>query len=124
MYVKGADAIKLMNIVNKQKVARARIQHRPPRVSLRPATTPAWPSPAAPEPSFPLGSGLLVLASFSSKADAPQVPMESRPHAPSEGTGKALPETAGLCRDLAGLSHPGFPLGKLLSLLSRLPLKG
>lgn len=37
MYVKGADAIKLMNIVNKQKVARARIQHRPPRVSLHPA---------------------------------------------------------------------------------------
>lgn len=36
MYVKGADAIKLMNIVNKQKVARARIQHRPPRVSPRP----------------------------------------------------------------------------------------
>ncbi|XP_027432812.2 E3 ubiquitin-protein ligase ZNRF3 isoform X3 [Zalophus californianus] len=31
VYVKGADAIKLMNIVNKQKVARARIQHRPPR---------------------------------------------------------------------------------------------
>ncbi|XP_060105174.1 E3 ubiquitin-protein ligase ZNRF3 [Heteronotia binoei] len=30
VYVKGADAIKLMNIVNKQKVARARIQHRPP----------------------------------------------------------------------------------------------
>nr|4CDJ_A Chain A, E3 UBIQUITIN-PROTEIN LIGASE ZNRF3 [Mus musculus]4CDJ_B Chain B, E3 UBIQUITIN-PROTEIN LIGASE ZNRF3 [Mus musculus]4CDK_A Chain A, E3 UBIQUITIN-PROTEIN LIGASE ZNRF3 [Mus musculus]4CDK_B Chain B, E3 UBIQUITIN-PROTEIN LIGASE ZNRF3 [Mus musculus]4CDK_C Chain C, E3 UBIQUITIN-PROTEIN LIGASE ZNRF3 [Mus musculus]4CDK_D Chain D, E3 UBIQUITIN-PROTEIN LIGASE ZNRF3 [Mus musculus] len=27
VYVKGADAIKLMNIVNKQKVARARIQH-------------------------------------------------------------------------------------------------
>nr|XP_033811076.1 E3 ubiquitin-protein ligase ZNRF3 [Geotrypetes seraphini] len=31
VYVKGADAIKLMNIVNKQKVARARIQHRAPR---------------------------------------------------------------------------------------------
>ncbi|KAM4709701.1 E3 ubiquitin-protein ligase ZNRF3 isoform 2-T2 [Discoglossus pictus] len=31
VYVKGMDAIKLMNIVNKQKVARARIQHRPPR---------------------------------------------------------------------------------------------
>lgn len=31
VYVKGADAIKLMNIVNKQKVARAQIQHRPPR---------------------------------------------------------------------------------------------
>ncbi|XP_073917014.1 E3 ubiquitin-protein ligase ZNRF3 isoform X2 [Castor canadensis] len=31
VYVKGADAIKLMNIVNKQKVARARIQHRSPR---------------------------------------------------------------------------------------------
>ncbi|XP_076854004.1 E3 ubiquitin-protein ligase znrf3 isoform X2 [Brachyhypopomus gauderio] len=31
VYVKGADAVKLMNIVNKQKVARARIQHRPPR---------------------------------------------------------------------------------------------
>ncbi|CAL9708042.1 unnamed protein product [Knipowitschia caucasica] len=31
VYVKGNDAIKLMNIVNKQKVARARIQHRPPR---------------------------------------------------------------------------------------------
>ncbi|XP_053557646.1 E3 ubiquitin-protein ligase ZNRF3 isoform X2 [Bombina bombina] len=31
VYVKGVDAIKLMNIVNKQKVARARIQHRPPR---------------------------------------------------------------------------------------------
>ncbi|XP_069353232.1 E3 ubiquitin-protein ligase ZNRF3 [Eulemur rufifrons] len=31
VYVKGADAIKLMNIVNKQKVARARIQHRPLR---------------------------------------------------------------------------------------------
>ncbi|KAM5237665.1 E3 ubiquitin-protein ligase ZNRF3 [Ctenodactylus gundi] len=31
VYVKGADAIKLMNIVNKQKVARARIQHHPPR---------------------------------------------------------------------------------------------
>ncbi|KAJ6656667.1 hypothetical protein lerEdw1_003554, partial [Lerista edwardsae] len=30
VYVKGADAVKLMNIVNKQKVARARIQHRPP----------------------------------------------------------------------------------------------
>ncbi|XP_015279049.1 PREDICTED: E3 ubiquitin-protein ligase ZNRF3 [Gekko japonicus] len=30
VYVKGPDAIKLMNIVNKQKVARARIQHRPP----------------------------------------------------------------------------------------------
>lgn len=46
MYVKGADAIKLMNIVNKQKVARARIQHRPPRVSLRhlphPAICPFW----------------------------------------------------------------------------------
>lgn len=34
VYVKGPDAVKLMNIVNKQKVARARIQHRPPRVSL------------------------------------------------------------------------------------------
>lgn len=33
VYVKGNDAVKLMNIVNKQKVARARIQHRPPRVS-------------------------------------------------------------------------------------------
>lgn len=32
VYVKGNDAVKLMNIVNKQKVARARIQHRPPRV--------------------------------------------------------------------------------------------
>eukprot|EP00073_Rattus_norvegicus_P052655 XP_017455039.1 PREDICTED: LOW QUALITY PROTEIN: E3 ubiquitin-protein ligase ZNRF3 isoform X1 [Rattus norvegicus] len=31
VYVKGADAVKLMNIVNKQKVARARIQHLPPR---------------------------------------------------------------------------------------------
>uniref|UniRef100_A0A8C6ZAW0 E3 ubiquitin-protein ligase ZNRF3 n=1 Tax=Nothoprocta perdicaria TaxID=30464 RepID=A0A8C6ZAW0_NOTPE len=31
VYVKGADAVKLMNIVNKQKVARARIQHRAPR---------------------------------------------------------------------------------------------
>ncbi|KAK0145887.1 E3 ubiquitin-protein ligase ZNRF3 [Merluccius polli] len=31
VYVKGNDAMKLMNIVNKQKVARARIQHRPPR---------------------------------------------------------------------------------------------
>ncbi|XP_061586541.1 E3 ubiquitin-protein ligase znrf3 isoform X2 [Cololabis saira] len=31
VYVKGNDAVKLMNIVNKQKVARARIQHRPPR---------------------------------------------------------------------------------------------
>nr|XP_014342312.1 PREDICTED: E3 ubiquitin-protein ligase ZNRF3 [Latimeria chalumnae] len=31
VYVKGADAIRLMTIVNKQKVARARIQHRPPR---------------------------------------------------------------------------------------------
>ncbi|TRY84674.1 hypothetical protein DNTS_003191 [Danionella cerebrum] len=31
VFVKGADAVKLMNIVNKQKVARARIQHRPPR---------------------------------------------------------------------------------------------
>ncbi|KAJ7993655.1 hypothetical protein DPEC_G00256900 [Dallia pectoralis] len=31
VYVKGADAVKLMNIVNKQKMARARIQHRPPR---------------------------------------------------------------------------------------------
>ncbi|KAJ7309870.1 hypothetical protein JRQ81_007944 [Phrynocephalus forsythii] len=30
VYVKGADAVKLMTIVNKQKVARARIQHRPP----------------------------------------------------------------------------------------------
>lgn len=35
VYVKGNDAIKLMNIVNKQKVARARIQHRPPRVRHR-----------------------------------------------------------------------------------------
>lgn len=34
VYVKGADAVKLMNIVNKQKVARARIQHRPPPVRL------------------------------------------------------------------------------------------
>lgn len=34
VYVKGADAVKLMNIVNKQKVARARIQHRPPRVRV------------------------------------------------------------------------------------------
>ncbi|XP_078083780.1 E3 ubiquitin-protein ligase znrf3 isoform X2 [Mustelus asterias] len=31
VYVKGIDAVRLMNIVNKQKVARARIQHRPPR---------------------------------------------------------------------------------------------
>ncbi|XP_071998312.1 E3 ubiquitin-protein ligase ZNRF3 [Engystomops pustulosus] len=31
VYMKGNDAIKLMNIVNKQKGARARIQHRPPR---------------------------------------------------------------------------------------------
>ncbi|XP_062890371.1 E3 ubiquitin-protein ligase znrf3 isoform X1 [Mobula hypostoma] len=31
VYVKGVDAARLMNIVNKQKVARARIQHRPPR---------------------------------------------------------------------------------------------
>ncbi|XP_023668118.2 E3 ubiquitin-protein ligase znrf3 isoform X2 [Paramormyrops kingsleyae] len=31
VYVKGTDAVKLMNIVNKQKMARARIQHRPPR---------------------------------------------------------------------------------------------
>ncbi|XP_041079339.1 E3 ubiquitin-protein ligase znrf3-like isoform X2 [Polyodon spathula] len=31
VYVKGVDAVKLMNIVNKQKVARARIQHRPPQ---------------------------------------------------------------------------------------------
>ncbi|XP_068127737.1 E3 ubiquitin-protein ligase ZNRF3 [Hyperolius riggenbachi] len=31
VYMKGMDAIKLMNIVNKQKGARARIQHRPPR---------------------------------------------------------------------------------------------
>ncbi|XP_056150359.1 E3 ubiquitin-protein ligase znrf3 [Lampris incognitus] len=31
VYVKGNDAVKLMNIVNKQKMARARIQHRPPR---------------------------------------------------------------------------------------------
>ncbi|CAL8344655.1 unnamed protein product [Lota lota] len=31
VYVKGNDAMKLMNIVNKQKVARARIQHRPPK---------------------------------------------------------------------------------------------
>uniref|UniRef100_A0A1A8IG35 E3 ubiquitin-protein ligase ZNRF3 n=2 Tax=Nothobranchius kuhntae TaxID=321403 RepID=A0A1A8IG35_NOTKU len=31
VYVKGNDAVKLMNIVNKQKVARARIQHRQPR---------------------------------------------------------------------------------------------
>lgn len=31
VYVKGMDAVRLMNIVNKQKVARARIQHRPPR---------------------------------------------------------------------------------------------
>ena len=35
VYVKGADAVKLMNIVNKQKVARARIQHRPPRVNIK-----------------------------------------------------------------------------------------
>ncbi|KAA0716781.1 E3 ubiquitin-protein ligase znrf3 [Triplophysa tibetana] len=34
VYVKGPDAVKLMNIVNKQKVARARIQHRPPRSSM------------------------------------------------------------------------------------------
>uniref|UniRef100_A0A3Q2WLP0 E3 ubiquitin-protein ligase ZNRF3 n=1 Tax=Haplochromis burtoni TaxID=8153 RepID=A0A3Q2WLP0_HAPBU len=34
VYVKGNDAVKLMNIVNKQKVARARIQHRPPRSSM------------------------------------------------------------------------------------------
>lgn len=33
VFVKGGDALKLMNIVNKQKVARARIQHGPPRVS-------------------------------------------------------------------------------------------
>ncbi|XP_036383014.1 E3 ubiquitin-protein ligase znrf3 [Megalops cyprinoides] len=31
VYVKGTDAMRLMNIVNKQKVARARIQHKPPR---------------------------------------------------------------------------------------------
>ncbi|KAJ8380177.1 hypothetical protein SKAU_G00009550 [Synaphobranchus kaupii] len=31
VYVKGGDAMRLMNIVNKQKVARARIQHKPPR---------------------------------------------------------------------------------------------
>nr|XP_025044618.1 E3 ubiquitin-protein ligase ZNRF3-like [Pelodiscus sinensis] len=31
VYVKGADAVKLMNIVNKQKVARARIQHWSPQ---------------------------------------------------------------------------------------------
>ncbi|XP_073532504.1 E3 ubiquitin-protein ligase ZNRF3 [Phyllobates terribilis] len=31
VYMKGTDAMKLMNIVNKQKGARARIQHRPPR---------------------------------------------------------------------------------------------
>ncbi|KAJ8286010.1 hypothetical protein GJAV_G00033500 [Gymnothorax javanicus] len=31
VYVKGGDATRLMNIVNKQKVARARIQHKPPR---------------------------------------------------------------------------------------------
>lgn len=53
MYVKGADAIKLMNIVNKQKVARARIQHRPPRVSLR----------RGPPPPAPSGSGLFFFAS-------------------------------------------------------------
>ncbi|KAL8179951.1 UNVERIFIED_CONTAM: hypothetical protein K2H54_000579 [Gekko kuhli] len=35
VYVKGADAVKLMNIVNKQKVARARIQHRPPPIKLK-----------------------------------------------------------------------------------------
>lgn len=41
VYVKGNDAVKLMNIVNKQKVARARIQHRPPRVRThaKPQTT-------------------------------------------------------------------------------------
>lgn len=39
VYVKGNDAVKLMNIVNKQKVARARIQHRPPRVRA-PVKTP------------------------------------------------------------------------------------
>ncbi|XP_048860626.1 E3 ubiquitin-protein ligase znrf3-like isoform X2 [Brienomyrus brachyistius] len=31
VFVKGGDAVKLMNIVNKQKVARARIQHGPPQ---------------------------------------------------------------------------------------------
>ncbi|KAL4609676.1 E3 ubiquitin-protein ligase ZNRF3 isoform X2 [Arapaima gigas] len=31
VFVNGIDAVKLMNIVNKQKVARARIQHRPSR---------------------------------------------------------------------------------------------
>ncbi|KAJ8415362.1 hypothetical protein AAFF_G00423420 [Aldrovandia affinis] len=31
VYMKGGDAMRLMNIVNKQKVARARIQHKPPR---------------------------------------------------------------------------------------------
>ncbi|XP_055003154.1 E3 ubiquitin-protein ligase ZNRF3 [Sorex araneus] len=31
VYVKGTEAVKLMNIVNKQKVARARIQYRTPR---------------------------------------------------------------------------------------------
>ncbi|XP_067317864.1 E3 ubiquitin-protein ligase ZNRF3-like isoform X2 [Anolis sagrei] len=34
VYVKGADAARLMNIVNKQKVARARIQHRSPPNSM------------------------------------------------------------------------------------------
>ncbi|PIO41065.1 hypothetical protein AB205_0024760 [Aquarana catesbeiana] len=34
VYMKGMDAIKLMNIVNKQKGARARIQHRPPRLCI------------------------------------------------------------------------------------------
>ncbi|XP_023678688.2 E3 ubiquitin-protein ligase znrf3-like isoform X2 [Paramormyrops kingsleyae] len=31
VFVKGGEAVKLMNIVNKQKVARARIQHGPPQ---------------------------------------------------------------------------------------------
>ena len=39
VYVKGNDAMKLMNIVNKQKVARARIQHRPPKVRLQASLT-------------------------------------------------------------------------------------
>lgn len=43
VYVKGNDAVKLMNIVNKQKVARARIQHRPPRVRT-PVKTPIHPA--------------------------------------------------------------------------------
>lgn len=42
VYVKGNDAVKLMNIVNKQKVARARIQHRPPRVRITPKPQTAY----------------------------------------------------------------------------------